>query len=262
MQNDDELYHFPLSTFEDAMKGKTVQLPPYQVTRGVCWRRPVIFNTVPGWNDAIQRQHRMGQFYETKDLLAIRPYFPRGGVFVDIGANAGNHSIFAALFLKPGKIIPVEPNPISYSILLCDVLANNVGHLFDMRGIGFGANDKDTDGFEMEIRSAQGGKTNTKMLPRKNGAVETRQGDTLLEGYKPDVIKIDVEGMEMQVLEGLKKTIAQHRPTLMIEVDNELSSAFEDWMKAARYGIEHQFVRYKANKNLICRPLEAMQKAA
>jgi len=42
--------------------------------------------------DPIQRAHRAGTFYEAEELEVIRRAVPPGAVFVDIGANVGNHS--------------------------------------------------------------------------------------------------------------------------------------------------------------------------
>src|SRR5260370_27079251 len=42
-------------------------------------------------NDVIQGVQATGSFYEEDDLLKIAPHFKHGGVFVDIGANTGQH---------------------------------------------------------------------------------------------------------------------------------------------------------------------------
>jgi Met-10+ like-protein len=56
-----------------------------------------------------------GVFYEREELEIIATHF-KGGTFVDIGANVGNHSIFAAKFLGASKVIAFEPNPTAYVI--------------------------------------------------------------------------------------------------------------------------------------------------
>lgn len=237
-----------LDTFRsDLEEGKHVKLPALEIVRALSWRKPILFCTrdIP---DPIMRRHGMGQFYETKDLLALKPHFPKGGVFVDIGANVGNHSLFAALHLKPSLIVPIEPNPLSYTVLLSNIVVNNFTHLFDLSAIGFGAADKAAGGYGMEVRTKNVGAA--KMLPG-DGAIEVRTGDDMLAHVSPSLIKIDVEGMEILVLEGLHDTIEQHRPTILIEVDNVNEEAFLAWVEKAQYEVVQIFIRYKTNKNYL-----------
>ena len=61
--------------------------------------------------DVIQKHHMSGRFYEEEELEIIRRHLPPSSVFVDIGANCGNHSLFVGLYLNPRRIICFEPNP-------------------------------------------------------------------------------------------------------------------------------------------------------
>ena len=69
-------------------------------------------------DDVIQRWHADGRFYEEEELAIISEFFPRGGVFVDVGANVGNHTIFVAKYLYPKNIILFEPNPQTVPLLI------------------------------------------------------------------------------------------------------------------------------------------------
>lgn len=197
-------------------------------------------------NDPIQRNHRRGQFYEIKELAALRAIFPQGGVFVDIGANVGNHSLFAALFLKAAKVIPFEPNPLAYDLLIQNVLVNRLAAVVDLSRLGVGVGAERQSGFGMQRRERNLG--GAKMLAGE-GDLDVHSGDDLLDGLNPDVIKIDVEGMEMQVLSGLAKTIERSRPVMMVEVDNSVEGAFSDWVEAQGYSWISIQQRYRLNKN-------------
>lgn len=87
-----------------------------------------------------------------------------------------------------------------------------------------------------------------KMLPGE-GDLMVVPGDDLLAGVAPDMIKIDVEGMEMMALSGLEATIATHHPILLVEVDNENEDAFFDWARAHDYVVDKTVQRYRLNKN-------------
>jgi hypothetical protein len=86
------------------------------------------------------------------------------------------------------------------------------------------------------------------------GEIAVRSGDALFSEIVPAMIKIDVEGMEMDVLAGLRETIARTRPTLFIEVDRANSEAFERWRVAAGYRTVKTFQRYRANTNFLIVP--------
>lgn len=211
-------------------------------------------------NDPIQRNHRRGRFYEQEELKDLEPLFPEGGTFVDIGANVGNHSLYAALILKAGKVIPVEPNRLAFRLLIHNVLVNRLEEVFDLTKLGVGLSDKAEDGYAMEKRQRNLG--GAKMLPGQ-GDLKVMPGDELLAGIAPDLIKIDVEGMEMMALAGLEATITAHHPVLLIEVDNANEEAFFDWAKARDYVVKKTVQRYRSNKNhLLVHATQADEAAA
>lgn len=203
-------------------------------------------------NDPVQRNHRLGRFYEPKELRLISRWFPKGGVFVDIGANVGNHSLYVARFLQPAAVIPFEPNPLAFKLLRANVHLNGFTDLFDLRHLGLGVSSKAASGYAMQKREKNLG--GAKMLEGE-GDIDVRPGDALLRGVAPAMIKIDVEGMEMDVLEGLETTIATHKPPLMVEVDEENADSFEAWVAEQGYKIQRRLRHYKTNENYFVVPL-------
>ncbi len=85
--------------------------------------------------DAIQNHHLNGLFYETEELQIIARYFKKGGVFLDIGSNVGNHAIYVEKFLEPGSIILIEPNPEAINILALNLTLNQLSRI-DTQYIG------------------------------------------------------------------------------------------------------------------------------
>ena len=61
-----------------------------------------------------------------------------------------------------------------------------------------------------------------------------------LKDSKVSFIKIDVEGMELEVLEGLKNTIAKYRPNMYIEVQTRNIDAFLEYLETNDYKIVEQ----------------------
>lgn len=210
-------------------------------------------------NDPIQRNHRRGQFYEQKELSQLKSLFPEGGTFIDIGANVGNHTLYAALLLKAGRVVPVEPNRLAFRLLIHNVIINRLENVVDLSKLGVGLSDQAEDGYAMQKRERNLG--GAKMLPGE-GDLKVVAGDTLLAGETPDMIKIDVEGMEMMALAGLDETIMTHRPILLVEVDNVNEDVFFDWAEAHGYAVEKTIQRYRLNKNHLLLPKERAGRVA
>ena len=82
-----------------------------------------------------------------------------------------------------------------------------------------------------------------------SSSIEVWPAAELLEGVTPDLVKIDVEGMEMQVLSGLEPVLARSRPVVLVEVQTGNEAAFFDWVAAQGYGLVATHQRYKENKN-------------
>lgn len=201
--------------------------------------------------DPIQRRHRAGAFFEPEELALMRRYFPRGGTFVDIGANVGNHTLYAGLFLDAKRIIPFEPNPPAWRLLVRNVVLNGLTDRVVFDHVGHGASDLDQDGFAVTRREFNLGAA--RMVPGA-GDIATRRPDGVLRDETPDFIKIDVEGMEMEVLRGLQKTIRRCRPVLLVECDRANIHDFADWRLAHGFRIPASIKHYPQNRNFLLVP--------
>lgn len=202
-------------------------------------------------NDPIQRKNRAGAFYETSDLYLLDDHFPQGGTFVDIGANIGNHSLYFALILGAGRVIPFEPNPLCYRLLIQNVLVNRCLDRFDLGRLGVGLADVQADGYGMETRAHNLGAA--ALLPDQ-GAIAVHRGDEMLRDADPDLIKIDVEGMELAVLDGLSALLARRRPKLFVEVGHDNDAGFRDWTAHAGYRVLLERRRYRRATNYLIGP--------
>ena len=172
---------------------------------------------------------------------------------IDIGANIGNHGLFAAAFLSAARVIPFEPNPKALKLLLANISANGLVAKYDLSHLGKGLGAAPSAGFGMEARDRNLGAA--KMLPDE-GDIEITTGDLALEGDQPDFIKIDVEGMEIDVLSGLTETISRTRPNLCVEVNDENSGAMAAWIKANAYRQVDEYRRYRRSENVFLCPAE------
>ncbi|MGR3540628.1 MAG: FkbM family methyltransferase [Hasllibacter sp.] len=235
----------------DLSAGAPVDLSGLTITRATVDGRRVVF-AGERQRDPIQRDHRAGRFYEREDLDIFFEGVAPGCTFVDIGANVGNHGLYAALMKDAARVVPIEPNPTVARCLLANVALNGLEGRFVLRHLGYGIGAEDAGGFSVHapaVRNAGAGK-----LKADGGSVEVRRGDTLFGGLRPDAIKIDVEGMEIDALAGLEETFRRHRPLLMIEVDDDNREAFDAWCDRMGYAPFHRVRRYRANENFMLAP--------
>ena len=196
-------------------------------------------------SDSIQQIHMSGLWYEDEELKLIRDHYS-GGTFVDVGANVGNHSLFAAITLG-APVIAFEPNAPVYRNCVYNFLLNGLADRATVHKIGL--SDKNENATLGAVPYRNLGATK----PRAGeGPLVLRRGDEVLPGQKIGFIKIDVEGMEIAALRGLEETIQRHRPTLLVEVDDSNLEAFNSWVTEHRYGIVEKLPKLGNVNFLVC----------
>ncbi len=158
-------------------------------------------------------------FIETLDLT--------GKTIYDIGGDQGIYTLFFARKVgEQGKVFTFEPNPVSHSHIVTNVELNNFKHV-DVRNVALG----DTAGklaFAFLPNDPGTGTADPliiEQIRKMPGSTVTEVGVDALDNLianaglpKPDFAKIDVEGLELSVLRGMKATLQQHRPQLFIEI--------------------------------------------
>jgi FkbM family methyltransferase len=146
-----------------------------------------------------------------------------GDVFYDVGANVGFFSLLASRFVGPrGKVIAFEPVPANAAELVENADMNGSGNIEVLTiAVGCGARR----GQLLLGRHPGGATLDAAAVPHDLvGAtdVEIDSIDHLIATGScppPDMVKIDVEGTETEVLDGMTETLRRHRPLLVIEVD-------------------------------------------
>lgn len=195
--------------------------------------------------DLIQNHHLNGWWYEAEELAVLAGLFPRGGLFLDVGANVGNHSVYLALE-RGARCRCVEPNPEVWPALRLNAEANiNDGSVIFA---GLGAGWEEGRG----LRTVHPGNLGGTWIEGE-GETLLMPGDEL--GLAPDLIKIDVEGMELDVLTGLERTISRARPVIFVEVMHDHARALGAWARERGYTLGAPFEpRYAANANYLLLP--------
>ena len=207
--------------------------------------------TIVDPGDVIQKEQAEGKFYEEEELEDIARYFPKGGVFVDIGSNTGQHSVYVGKLLGASRLIVFEPVEQACKILTENLRLNDLSPIADLSHLGVGVSNRDGQATLSSHLLNLGGSS---LQESDKGSVRISSGDSMLAGQKVDFIKIDTEGFEMKVLEGLVQTLAREKPTIFVEVDEENAEAFRAFVDAHDYQIVAAKRRYAANENFIIAP--------
>lgn len=181
----------------------------------------------------LNRIENTGKFYE-QDILDkwILPLREKIKIIYDIGANIGNHTLYFALNTNAEKIYSFEPMKINYDILQKNITQNCLNNVTYFN-VALGEK-KSTAFMEVEKENNNG---SAKIVDGCNeGTVEVEV--EVLDDFNlpnPDFIKIDVEGFEVSVLNGMTKTLKNTDAYVWIEVDEKNAAEVYKIMKSFGY---------------------------
>lgn len=155
--------------------------------------------------------------YEDYILNIIAEYLPENGVLFDVGANIGQHSLFAAAFLKnQGQVYGFEPVPALFQQFSKSVELNSFDNI-KLYNIACG--NASSSG-QIHLNYANAGQASLIELDQTEEVVSVQV--IKLDDLFPDLnelsfIKIDVEGYEYEVLLGTKELISRTKPVILLE---------------------------------------------
>ena len=153
---------------------------------------------------------------ETQDLL-LR-FLPVGGVFIDVGANIGTFTIPAAKHVgSSGRVVAIEASREVFNVLQKNIDINKVENV-QLVCAAAGASAGDTEFYPAPVDHFGMGSR----APQFNAApigIPSVMLDSLVQRFNlssVDLIKIDVEGFELDVLKGATGLLSAKSPPLVI----------------------------------------------
>jgi FkbM family methyltransferase len=202
---------------------------------------------------------KTGATHIERELGVIRQLaglLPDGAVAVDAGANIGFVCVPLAGWLKPrgGRVVAFEPQRMLFYALCGTAALNDLDNL-QVRNLGVGSRPG-----TLRVPPQDYGK------PKDFGMVSLKDQDAAAAGEtveivriddlalpRLDFLKIDVEGMEIDVLEGAAGSLARHRPICWVEY----WLTREDLLRGVFAGQGYRM--YRMDKlNVLCVPEETL----
>ena len=166
-----------------------------------------------------------------------------GKTIYDVGGHIGLISMFFARAVgRSGRVIAFEPNPDNVAAIRDHIALNGFANILVLP-IGLGRR-RETLKFVVPNSSARGTAhpdLQERYLKQTGVQVFEINVDTLDHQIAvnqlptPDFVKIDVEGLELDVLHGMAQTLDAHRPTLWIELHDADSPEVARHLLAKNY---------------------------
>jgi FkbM family methyltransferase len=161
----------------------------------------------------------------------IEEYLKPGEVLYDVGANVGAYTLIAAVAVPGARVVSFEPGPANFAALCANLELNAVSERVLAVPLALGERPRsaslDRDGAVPGTapRVVDG-------MAREDGsfAVLVDRLDDVASRFdlpQPDHLKLDVEGAELEVLDGGERLLGAVR-SVMVELDRERGAAVAD----------------------------------
>ncbi len=178
-------------------------------------------------NDHIGQPVREGRF-ENAESAFVERWLQPGMTVLDIGAHHGYYTLLASRRVgSEGRVVAFEPSPREREALRQHVKLNRCGNVL-VEGLALGSENK-----EAEFYVVQGSQTGCNSLRRPliesttvARKVQVKRLDDWMKERKierVDFIKLDVEGGELEVLQGAEQLLERRsrpRPVVLAEVQD------------------------------------------
>jgi len=153
----------------------------------------------------------------------IRAHVRPGMVVVDAGANIGTHTLALANMVGPsGAVLAFEPQRMSFQILCGNMALNSVTNARCYHAaVGAEAGKINVPALDYSLPNNFGGLSLNLDIPGEQVDLKTLDS---FELPALRLLKIDVEGMELNVLQGAVQTIEKYKPCLYVENDRMQNS--------------------------------------
>jgi FkbM family methyltransferase len=161
--------------------------------------------------------------YGVHEPLATRVYLETlspGDHVIDVGSNIGYWLLLAARRIgESGRMLAFEPVPGPRAILQRNIRRSGLSNV-DLSPWAIGRENGATEFYESQVPNWGSLVKHDALLQTRNRPVEIRKLDDVVResaGFRPTMLRMDVEGAELMVLEGAQTVLEKYKPRLFIE---------------------------------------------
>jgi FkbM family methyltransferase len=152
-------------------------------------------------------------YYERDKQKCFADAVGPGSVVIDIGANAGFYTLLAAVRSAPmGEVVAFEPLPRNVDYLNRHIRLNRLSNVRVVQAAV--ADFVGQARFAEHAHPEEGSLCDSGQLVVRVVSLDALYGAG--EIVKPNIVKIDVEGAELAVLQGARLLLAEARPTIFL----------------------------------------------
>jgi FkbM family methyltransferase len=169
---------------------------------------------------------KSGEEWEQAEIALMTSALPAGGVFIDVGANIGRITMEIATTVDHSRVLAIEPVQSTYAALAANITRNGLTWRVTTLRLALGAR-AGHGAITADLGSGNHLVVGSPALGQEPIDIATLDG--LLEQEdldRVDVIKCDVEGAELPVLEGATRTLEAFHPALLLEVEERWTTRY------------------------------------
>ncbi len=160
---------------------------------------------------------------ENVDLALISHYIVPNSHIIDVGANIGWFTLNIGRFMKPGvTILAIEPDLVNLRRLQWSLARSEIRDQVQILPIAL-SNVQGLGSLVLDPKNPANHQVSNESSSANDIQLE-RLDDICKNLFAVCLIKIDVQGHELKVLEGGRETILRFKPTILIEFDNRKGS--------------------------------------
>ena len=198
----------------------------------ISWKEPAKYLAQRDFGLKFSKDSVVTEFFLERDYIKYKEFIPsKEDTVVDVGVQYGDYAILCNKYYG-SKVFAFEPLKNNIRIIKENLALNKIKENFYLYPVALGSKQRKISiAYDDDMMNSRGEGKKQLTIVRT------------LDSYRlhPDILKIDVEGFEMDVLNGAQRTIKKYHPRIIIETHNRsLEKQVRRTLEGLGYKIAHE----------------------